>query len=57
MAYRDVLSRIWLLDPVPGWLPSRSYLSRLAKAPKHHLADPALAARLLGVSAGSLPWS
>jgi len=54
MAYRDVLNQIWLLDPVPGWLPSRSHLSRLAQAPKHHLADPALAARLLGVGAGSL---
>jgi predicted AAA+ superfamily ATPase len=54
IAYRDVLSQIWLLDPVPGWLPSRSHLSRLAQAPKHHLADPALAARLLGVSVRSL---
>jgi uncharacterized protein len=34
MAYRDVLSQIWLLDPVPGWLPSRSYLSMLAQAPE-----------------------
>jgi hypothetical protein len=38
--YRDVLSQLWLLDPVPGWLPSRSALSRLGGAPKHHLADP-----------------
>jgi predicted AAA+ superfamily ATPase len=53
-AYRDVLSQLWLLDPVPGWLPSRSAFSRLGAAPKHHLADPALAARLLGVDVPAL---
>src|SRR5450756_267391 len=54
IAYRDVLSQIWLLDPLPGWLPVRNQFSRLAQAPKHHLADPALAARLLGATAQSL---
>lgn len=49
LAYRDVLERLWLLDPVPGWRPSRNRLARLTESPKHHLADPALAARLLGV--------
>jgi len=53
-AYRDVLGRIWLLDPVPGWLPVRHQFTRLAQAPKHHLADPALAARLLGATPQSL---
>ena len=53
-AYRDVLSQIWLLEPVPGWLPTRNNFTRLAQAPKHHLADPALAARLLGASESSL---
>ena len=52
--YRDVLSQLWLLDPVPGWLPSRSAFSRLGAAPKHHLTDPALAARLLGVDVPAL---
>lgn len=52
--YRDVLERLWILDPVPAWLPTRSRLNRLSAPPKHHLADPALAARLLGVSADSL---
>jgi predicted AAA+ superfamily ATPase len=52
--YRDVLERLWILDPVPAWLPSRSRLARLSAAPKHHLADPALAARLLGVDAATL---
>jgi uncharacterized protein len=52
--YRDVLERLWILDPVPAWLPTRNRLSRLSSPPKHHLADPALAARLLGVDAAAL---
>jgi predicted AAA+ superfamily ATPase len=47
VTYRDVLAQLWLLDPVPAWLPGDNRLQRLAKAPKHQLADPALAARLL----------
>jgi uncharacterized protein len=50
IAYREVLSRLWIIEPVPGWLPSRSHLARLTQSPKHQLADPALAARLLGIS-------
>ena len=42
--YRNVLERLWILDPVPAWLPSRNRLARLASASKHQLADPALAA-------------
>jgi len=53
-AYRDVLADLWLLDPLPAWLPTGSPLKRLAKAPKHQLADPALAAHLLGVNAEAL---
>ncbi len=49
IAYRDTLERLWLLDPVTGWWPTRNSFGRLARSPKHHLADPALAARLLGV--------
>jgi predicted AAA+ superfamily ATPase len=52
--YRDVLERLWILDPVPAWLPTRSRLARLSAPPKHHLADPALAARLLGLDAAAL---
>ena len=52
--YRDMLERLWLLDEVPAWIPSRNLFSRLAQAPKHHLADPALAARLLGLAADAL---
>ncbi len=52
--YRDALERLWILDPLPAWAPSSHHLSRLTFAPKHHLADPALAARLAGVDAGAL---
>ena len=49
-----MLTQLWLLDPVPGWLPTRTSFSRLGTAPKHHLADPALAARLLGADRPAL---
>lgn len=52
--YRDVLERLWILDPVQAWLPTRNRLTRLSSPPKHHLADPALAARLLGVDTATL---
>ena len=52
--YRDILERLWILDPVPAWLPTRSHLRRLSSPPKHQFVDPALAARLLGVDAGTL---
>lgn len=54
IAYRDVLERLYLIDPVPGWIPGRNQLNRLTQAPRHHMADPALAARLLGVDEGAL---
>jgi hypothetical protein len=54
IAYRDHLVQLWLLDPVSGWSPSRNPLTRLQQAPKHQLADPALAARLLNLSARTL---
>ncbi len=54
IAYRNVLERLWILDQVPGWLPTKNHLRRLTQAPKHHLVEPALAARLLGVDAGAL---
>lgn len=52
--YRAILERLWLLDPVPAWQPTRRHLSRLSAASKHHLADPALAARLLGATREAL---
>lgn len=54
VAYRDVLTQLWLLDPVPAWGPTGNALARLGQAPKHQLADPALAVRLLGLTERSL---
>jgi predicted AAA+ superfamily ATPase len=53
-AYREVLERLFILDPVPAWLPTTYRFAALAAPPKHHLADPALAAQLLGTDAASL---
>ncbi|MHB8794841.1 MAG: ATP-binding protein, partial [Candidatus Nanopelagicales bacterium] len=52
--YREHLERLFLLDPLPAWIPSFSPLRRLTHTPKHHLVDPALAARLVGVQAEGL---
>jgi len=54
MPWRDILTRLWLLDPVPAWLPTNNQFKELAAAGKHQLADPALAARLLNVTAEKL---
>ncbi len=52
--YRETLERLFILDPLPAWAPTRNQISRLAMPPKHHLADPALAAGLLGAGARAL---
>jgi predicted AAA+ superfamily ATPase len=52
--YGDVLERLWLVDPLPGWAPTRNAIHRVTQAPKHHLADPGLAARLLRANRDSL---
>jgi len=52
--YTDVLERLWVLDRVDAWLPTRNQISRLSAPPKHHLVDPALAARLLAIGADAL---
>ncbi len=54
LAYREVLERLWILEELPGWIPTRNHLARLTQSPKHHLVDPALAARLLGIDEGAL---
>jgi predicted AAA+ superfamily ATPase len=53
-AYRDHLQRIFVLDPLEAWIPAFAPLRRLTLAPKHHLVDPALAARLVGVGKEAL---
>lgn len=54
LPYRDILERLWILDPLQAWLPTRDRFAHLKTTPKHHLADPALAARLLDVDADAL---
>lgn len=52
--YREHLARIFVLDPVPAWIPIFNPLKRLTHAPRHHLVDPALAARLVRIGKGAL---
>ena len=52
--YRDTLTRLWIIDPIQAWSATRNHLAKLTATPKHHLADPALAARLLGVGSEAL---
>jgi hypothetical protein len=53
--YAEILRNLWIVDPLPAWYPARkSALSRIVGQEKHHLVDPALAARLLNVSATAL---
>src|SRR6056297_674885 len=54
LPYIDILTHLRILDPLHAWLPGLNHLHRLTKAPKHHLADPALAVRLLGLDAAAL---
>lgn len=52
--YREHLARIFVLDPLPAWVPMFNPLKRLTLSPKHHLVDPALSARLVGVGRSGL---
>ena len=52
--YRAALERLWMIEEVPAWSPTRNRLRGLASAPVHQMADPAIAARLLGVTADGL---
>lgn len=52
--YQDTLQRIWVSDPLAAWSPSHNHLRRLTMTPKHHLADPALAVSLTGLSLDDL---
>lgn len=53
-AYREHLQRLFVLDPVPAWIPTFNAVKRLTHTPKHHLVDPALAAQLVGVGKAGL---
>lgn len=54
MRYRDTLTRLFILDPIPAWMPSLAPLNTLTKAPTHHMVDPALAAHLVGIGPDGL---
>lgn len=54
LAYRRALERSWMIEETPAWLPTQNRLRRVASAPVHQMADPAFAARLLGVGAEAL---
>ena len=45
--YTELLTQLRILDPLEAWLPGHNHFSRLAASSKHHIADPALAVRLL----------
>ena len=52
--YRAALARLWMIEEVPAWLPTHNHLRGLGSAPVHQLADPAIAARLLGAGINNL---
>lgn len=52
--YNDALEGLWIVDPLPAWFPGAGAMSRITGPSKHHLADPALAARLLNISREAL---
>ena len=54
ITYRDALEAIYVLDPVPAWLPGGNRIKELTTAEKHHLVDPALAVSILGLSQDAL---
>lgn len=54
LAYREHLTQLWILDPLEAWSPAQNPFKRLQQGPKHQLADPGLAARLMGLSARHL---
>ena len=54
LPYIELLTGLRVLDPLEAWLPSSNHLRALTGQPKHYLADPALAARLVRRSATQL---
>jgi predicted AAA+ superfamily ATPase len=52
--YIELLGALRVIDPVDGWQPTRNHLRALTAGPKHHLADPAIAARLVRRNASDL---
>ncbi len=53
-AYLDAARRLMIVDEVPAWAPRLRSRTRLGGAVKRNLADPSLAASLLGADAARL---
>ncbi|MCO5314911.1 MAG: DUF4143 domain-containing protein [Solirubrobacterales bacterium] len=51
-SYEQLLSRLMVIDQVPGWRSNR--LKRLTSQPKRYLIDPSLAGALLRLDAGAV---
>lgn len=54
LRYRNALQNLWLLDPLEPWNSPSTKIARVSSSPVHHLADPALAARLLDLDVDDL---
>ena len=54
LRYLDALTRINIVDDIPAWHQALRSPLRLRQSPKRHLADPSLAAALLGANPISL---
>lgn len=52
--YLRLLTRLYLIEEVPGWAPPARAKKRFATKPKRYLADPSLAVALLGMNVRSL---
>ncbi|MCW4457416.1 ATP-binding protein [Microbacterium sp. MPKO10] len=52
--YLDALRAVFAIEEIPAWAASLRSRTRLRQQPKRHLADPALACALLGLSAARL---
>ena len=50
----DLLSRLYTIDDVPGWVPASRSPARMRQKPKRYFADPSLPVALLGLSADAL---
>lgn len=53
-SYLSLFKASYLLEEIPGWVPQARSRKRLATKPKRHLADPSLAAALLGMGPDAL---
>ena len=53
-AHLDILKRMYLIDEVPGWVPSSRSPRRMRVKPKRYFADPSLPVALLGLSPDAL---